>query len=187
MGRVKQLLPLGRKSILEHSLDNLLESRVDEVIVVLGSEAAKVAKKVAARRVKTVVNPDYRRGMGTSIARGLNSVSIKATAIMLVLADQPFIDSKVINQLIDEFETPNKSIAVPVYKGRRGHPIIFAIKYKNELSGLKGDTGGKDIIERHPDDVIEVAVESEDIFTDIDDVESYEVEKSKHESRRTNR
>lgn len=173
MGRAKQLLPLGEKSILEHSLDNLLESTVDEVIVVLGSEAEKVSKKMAGRPVKVMINPDYQRGMGTSIAKGMDSISETADAVMLVLADQPFIASKIINRLIDGFETGNKGIAVPVYKGRRGHPIIFAIKYKSELSGLQGDTGGKEIIEKHPNDILEVGVDAGDIHVDIDDMESY--------------
>ena len=183
MGKLKQLMPLGGKSILEHSLDSLLHSRVGEVILVLGSEAEAVRKKVAARPVRITVNPDYRQGMSTSIAKGLDSVSDKAGAMMLALADQPFIDSRVINRLIDEFDTHNKGIAVPVYQGRRGHPIIFAIKYRGELLELSGDTGGKEIIDRHPDDVLEVSVDSEDIHIDIDDMSSYLREKSKLEKR----
>lgn len=183
MGKLKQLMPLGEESILEHSLDNLLSSRVGEVILVLGSEAETVRKKVAARPVRITVNPDYRQGMSTSIARGLGSVSDSAGAVMLALADQPFIDSRVINRLIDEFDTHNKGIVVPVYQGRIGHPIIFAIKYRGELLGLSGDTGGKEIIDRHPDDVLEVSVDSEDIHIDIDDMVSYEREKSRLEKR----
>lgn len=183
MGKLKQLMPLGEKSILEHSLDSLIRSKVGEVILVVGREAEAVMKKVAARPVMITVNPDYRQGMSTSIARGLDSVNDSAGAVMLALADQPFIDSRVINRLIDEFDTHNKGIVVPVYKGRRGHPIIFAIKYKDELLGLKGDTGGKEIIDRHPDDILEVAVDSEDIYIDIDDMKSYQREKSKLEKR----
>lgn len=187
MGKPKQLMPLGEKSILEHSLDNLLASSVNEVIVVVGCEAEAVAKKVAARPVRVVVNPNYKQGMSTSIVRGLDLVG-KGTgavgAVMVALADQPFIGSRVINQLINEFETHKKGIAVPVYKGKRGHPIIFAIKYRNELLGLSGDTGGKDILERHPEDVLEVDTGSEDIHRDIDDMKSYEKERDKIRNKR---
>ena len=178
MGKPKQLMPLGGKSILEHSLDNLLGSKVNEVIVVVGCEAEAVAKKVAARMVRIAVNPAYKQGMSTSLVKGLELVSDGATAVMIALADQPFISSQVINQLIDEFETHKKGIAVPVYKGRRGHPIIFAIKYRGELLELSGDAGGKEILERHPDDVLEVDTGSEDIHRDIDDMKSYEREKN---------
>lgn len=185
MGKPKQLMPLGEKTILEHSLDNLLGSKVGEVIVVVGYEAEAVAKKVATRPVRIAVNPDYKQGMSTSLVKGLDLVSDGAKAIMVALADQPFISSQVINQLINEFETHKKGIAVPVYKGKRGHPIIFAIKYKAELLRLSGDTGGKAIIDQHPDDVLEVAVDSEDIHIDIDDMKSYEKEKKKIRSSKS--
>ena len=184
MGKPKQLLPLGGKSILEHSLNNLLASRVNEVIVVVGYEAEAVAKKVAARPVRIAVNPNYKQGMSTSLVKGLGLVSDGTKAVMVALADQPFISSQVINQLIEEFATHKKGIAVPVYKGKRGHPIIFAIKYRDELLGLSGDTGGKEILERHPDDVLEVDTGSEDIHRDIDDMKSYEKERDKIRNKR---
>ena len=183
MGKLKQLMPLGGRGILEHSIDNLLGSRVGEVIVVLGCEAEVLVKKVATRPVRIAMNSAYQEGMSTSIARGLALVNDRVGAVMLALADQPFIDSHVINRMIDEFDTHSKGIVIPVYKGRRGHPIIFAIKYKGELLRLSGDTGGRAIIDQQPDDVLEVAVGSEGICIDIDNLSSYHLEKSKLEKR----
>jgi len=87
---------------------------------------------------------------------------------MLALGDQPLVDSQTINRLIEEFYNHDKGIAVPTYQGRRGHPIIFAIKYKPELLELEGDIGGREIIKNHPDDILEVAVDSESVIADID-------------------
>ncbi len=173
MGRLKQLLPLGRTTMVEQSIDNLLNSKVNEVIVVLGHEAEEIIKKIATKPVKIEVNPIYHQGMSTSIIAGLKLVDDGARAVMLALADQPFIDSQTINRLIDEFCDHNKGIVVPTYQSRRGHPIIFAIKYKEELSGLKGDIGGRQILEHHPDDVLEVAVASPGINIDIDTTDDY--------------
>ena len=173
MGKLKQLMPLGTKTILEQTIDNLLDSRVSEVIVVVGYKAEALVEKVATRPVKIAVNPDYHQGMSTSIVTGLKLVNDKARAVMLALADQPFTDSQTINRLIDEFDSHNRGIAIPVYQGRRGHPVIFAVKYKGELLRLKGDIGGREIIEQHPDDVLEVAVNCEGICIDIDTVDSY--------------
>ena len=173
MGKLKQLMPLGTKTILEQTIDNLLDSRVSEVIVVVGYKAEALVEKVATRPVKIAVNPAYHQGMSTSIVAGLNLVNDKARAVMLALADQPFIDSQTINRLIDEFDSRTKGIAIPVYQSRRGHPVIFAVKYKGELLRLKGDIGGREIIEQHPDDVLEVAVNCEGICIDIDTVDSY--------------
>ncbi len=168
MGELKQLMPLGNTTMVEQTIDNLLGSGVSEVIVVLGHKAEEVRKRIVSRPVKMAVNPTYRQGMGTSIAAGLKFVDSRAQAVMLTLADQPFINSQTINRLIEEFESHNKGIAIPTYKGRRGHPLIFSIKYKTQLSRLKGDIGGREIIKRHPEDVLEVAVDCEGIVFDID-------------------
>ena len=173
MGRLKQLLPLGKTSVVEQTIDNLLNTAVSEVIVVVGYRAEEIINKIATKPVRIAVNPVYHQGMSSSIIAGLNLVDASAGAIMLALADQPFIDSQTINRLIDEFCNHNKGIAIPTYQGKRGHPIIFAIKYKQELSGLKGDIGGRQIIKRHPDDILEVAVTSPGIHIDIDTAEDY--------------
>jgi len=179
MGKPKLMLPLDKGTILEQTIDNFLNSEVDEVITVLGYRAKEMGKLIASRPVKIATNPAYRRGMSTSIAAGLSMVSDKSRAVMLGLADQPFIYSETINQLLAAFGAQKKGIAVPVHQGRRGHPVIFAIKYKEELLGLKGDVGGRDIIGHHPDDVLEVTVNCEGINIDIDTINCYDLEKEK--------
>ena len=173
MGKPKLLLPLGESTILEQTIDNFLNSKVNDVIVVVGDRAEEMTSLIASRAVKVAVNPLYRQGMSTSIVTGLTLTSDKTQAVMLALADQPFIDTQTINHLIEAFSTQNKGIAIPVYQGRRGHPVIFAIKYKEELLSLKGDIGGRQIIEQHPDDILEVAVNCEGINIDIDTYEDY--------------
>jgi molybdenum cofactor cytidylyltransferase len=173
MGEPKQLLPFGQSTLLEQTIDNLLNSAVDEIIVVMGYKAEEMIKTIAAKPVKIVVNPNYTQGMSTSIIAGLSRVDSQAQAVMLALGDQPLVDSQTINRLIEEFYHHNKGIAIPTYRGMRGHPIIFAIKYKQKLLGLKGDIGGREIIKHRPDDVLEVAVDSKSVITDIDTREDY--------------
>jgi len=174
MGEPKQLMPLGSSTMVEQAIDNLLNSAVNEVIVVLGYKAEEITKTIAAKPVKIIVNPNYRQGMSTSIIAGLILVDRQAQAVMLALGDQPSVDSQTINQLIEEFYNHDKGIAVPTYQGRRGHPIIFDIKYKPKLLELKGDIGGRQIIQHHPDDVLEVAVDSESVIADIDTRADYQ-------------
>lgn len=173
MGQLKQLMSLGDGTIIERSVDNLLASGIGEVIVVLGHRAGEVAGAIAGRPVKTVVNPAYRQGMSTSILAGLGLVSSEAEAVMLALADQPFIDGSAVNRLIEEFLDHDRGIVVPTYRGRRGHPVIFSLKYREELAGLRGDVGGRKIIAEHPDDVLEVAVDTPGVNIDIDDMDEY--------------
>lgn len=176
MGRPKQLMRLGQSTLVERAIDNLLDSEVSEVILVLGYEAGAVMEKVATRPVKIAINSNYHQGMSTSIVAGLDLVDSQARAVMLALADQPFVDSQTINRLMEAFGAHDKGIALPVYQSRRGHPVIFAIRYKGELLKLKGDIGGREIIDRHPDDVLEVAVDCEGVCIDIDTMENYNLE-----------
>ena len=176
MGEPKQLMPLGKTTILERTVDNFLNSEVHDFIVVVGYRAEEVISLISDRSVAITVNSAYREGMSTSIVAGLSLISDKTQGVILALADQPFIDSHTINHLIEAFGAHNKSIAIPVYQSKRGHPVIFAIKYKEELLRLKGDIGGREIISQHPDDILEVTVNCEGICVDIDTVDNYYLE-----------
>ena len=173
MGKPKLLLPFGKSTILEQTIDNLLSSEVGEVIVVVGYRAQEMIKAIADRPVKVAVNPLYPQGMSTSILTGLNLVDSKAQRLMVTLADQPLINNKVFNQLVEESLAADKGITIPIYRGKRGNPIIFSTKYKEELLSLKGDVGGRQIIKQHPDDILEVAIDSESINIDIDTLANY--------------
>jgi len=179
LGKPKQLMPFGQVTILEQAINNLLSSAVNEVVVVAGYRAEEVMRVLASKPVKLVTNPDYKDGMSKSIIAGLNSVASQAHAVMIALGDQPLIDSQTINRLIEEFCRHDKGIAIPTYRGGRGHPIIFAMKYRGELLELKGDIGGRQIIKNHPEDVLEVTVSCEGICIDIDTVDSLSLARSK--------
>jgi len=174
MGKPKQLMPFGQNTVVEQVIDNLLSSVVNEVIVVVGYRAEEVIKSIVSKPVKIAINPNYQQGMSTSIIAGLNLVDSRAQAVMLALGDQPLIKSQTINRLIEEFYNHDKGIAIPTYQGGRGHPIIFAIKYKEKLLELKGDMGGRQIVKDHPNDILEVAVDAESIITDIDTISDYQ-------------
>jgi molybdenum cofactor cytidylyltransferase len=173
MGQPKQLMPFGHSTIVERTLDNLLNSTVSETIVVLGYKDDEIRKTIASKPVKIAINPDYQQGMSTSIIAGLKQIDKRARAVLIALSDQPFVDSQIITSLVQAFIANKRGIIIPVYQGRRGNPVIFAIKYKGELLNLKGDVGGREIIKLHPDDVLEVAVNCEGVLLDIDTMENY--------------
>ena len=169
----KLLLPFGKSTILEQTIDNLLNSRVDEVIVVLGYRAEEMMRKLANRPVKIAINPIYHQGMSTSIVKGLSLVNNRAQAVMVALADQPLINSQTINRLIEESLGYDKGIVIPTYQAERGHPIIFASEYKEELLGLEGDIGGRQTIKEHPNDILEVIADSKAITMDVNTINDY--------------
>lgn len=173
MGKPKLLLPLDDGTVLENTVDNLLSSSVDEVIVVLGANAREIKGVITDKAVKIIINPDYRQGMSTSLICGLRQVSHRAQKIMVALSDQPLIDKNTYDKLIQKSLDSDSGIAVPTHKSRRGNPIIFDIRYKDELLQLEGDIGGRELLSRHPDDILEVDVDCQGIYINLNTIDDY--------------
>src|SRR5262249_45771223 len=131
MGQNKLLMSFGDKSLIEHAVDTLRASYVDEIVVVLGHEADQVRRRLEGHQghtVNFVHNPDYREGLSTSVRAGMGAVAKGADAIMIYLADQPLIEPYEISRLIQAFaeaKRAGKSIVVPFFENRRGNPVIL--------------------------------------------------------------
>jgi molybdenum cofactor cytidylyltransferase len=173
MGVDKLSLPWGRKTVFDRCFETLLRSGVQELVVVLGIRNKRVKNLFQGRKVKVIINPYSYRGMSTSIRRGFQVVHPNCRGILIALGDQPLLKTRTINVLIHAFEEGKRGIIVPSFRGRRGHPVIFHRRYKKELLDLKGDVGGRSIIERHPDDVRLVPVKSMGVVRDVDTWQDY--------------
>lgn len=169
---------------MEQCFHHLLRSKVKEVVVILSPRNKGMRALLQGKNVKVLIHPNPRRGMSSSIQRGLQSIHPKSKGILIALGDQPFLKTRTINALIRAFNKGDKGIVVPFYHGRRGHPVIFHQRYKKELMDLKGDVGGKSIIERHPEDIQRVLVKSAGVVKDIDTWQDYEKGIIKRELRK---
>jgi molybdenum cofactor cytidylyltransferase len=174
MGFDKLSLPWGKKTVFEHCLETLLRSEVQEVVIVLGLRTKGVRNLLCERNIKIVTNPHAGGGMSTSIRRGLQAIHPRNDGFLIALGDQPFLKTRTINVLIRTFAQGKGGIIVPSFRGRRGHPVIFHKRYRKELLSLKGDVGGKSVLERYPKDVIMVPVKSEGVVKDINTWQDYE-------------
>jgi molybdenum cofactor cytidylyltransferase len=173
MGVDKLSLPWGRRTILEHCFETLLRSEVEELVVVLGIRNKEVKNLFQGRTVKVVINSHSKRGMSTSIRKGLQAIHPSSDGILIALGDQLFLKTGTINALIRAFGQGKGGIVVPSFQGKKGHPVIFHRRYKRELLNLKGDVGGRSIIERHPEDVRVVPVKSIGVVKDVDTWQDY--------------
>ena len=173
MGKDKLSLPWGRKTLLESCLSSLLKSDVSEVIVVLNSRMPRLTKRRKEARIKVVVNPRYREGMSTSIRRGLQVVDSRSEGVLIALGDQPQLRTRTINRLIRAFGLGKGKIVIPFFQKKMGHPVIFPRQYRGQLKRLKGDVGGRSIIDKHPQEVMKVRVRSEGVIRDIDTRKDY--------------
>ncbi len=173
MGRPKLLLPIGGKSMIETLVDEVLRSKSDRTVVVLGAEKEKIDRILSKRPVARVFNTRYREGMLSSIQTGFEAVPDKAEAVLVCLGDQPLIPFFVLDRLIEAYKDTRKGIILPVYKESRGHPILIDMKYKPEIKRISPNIGLKALVHNHPRDVLEVEVNAPQILKDIDKPEDY--------------
>jgi molybdenum cofactor cytidylyltransferase len=174
LGQHKLLLPFAGKTIVESTVDAILQAQVDEVIVVLGHAAEKVREVLRQRPVQFVYNPAYQSGMASSIHAGLTALAPDAGAVMISLADLPLVQSAELNLLMSSFlSAREKTIAVPTFAGQSGNPVIFDLRYRPEMLALRGDIGCKSILSRHHEAVLEVEMPTANVLEDVDTVEAY--------------
>jgi molybdenum cofactor cytidylyltransferase len=151
-------------------------ARLAELVVVLGHKAPDVAGALSTvddPRLRLIVNDRYEEGMGSSIRAGVSCICSEACAVLIALCDNPCLDVNTVETLLAAQSTSEKGIFVPVFRARRGHPVIFSARYIAELLGLEGDEGGRGILRRHPDDVEEVPVSSGNCLVNINTPEEW--------------
>ena len=173
MGVQKLLLPFGGKTVIAHIVDQLLASTVDEVYVVVGHQAERISRELSGRQVSIVKNPNYKSGMLSSVRCGLQSLPKKCRAVLVVLGDQPSVTTELIDQMLQSFAATEKSILVPLYKGKRGHPILFCSLYRDEILTKHGDVGLRGLLQGHSGDISELAVSTASVLCDMDCPEDY--------------
>jgi molybdenum cofactor cytidylyltransferase len=173
MGSHKQLLLLGAKTLLEHTLDNLRASRVQEIIVVLGA-AAQAIRPLIAPDVKVVVNEAFAAGMCTSLQCGLSALNPQAAATLVVLADQPLVKAATINQLIDDYRRHKPQILIPLYRGFRGNPVLLDRSVFPEIAELHGDMGCRAIFGDHLENIRKTEVADPGVLLDADRPQDFE-------------
>ncbi len=171
----KQLLRAGGKTILAWVLEAALASELERVILVLGHEAEKVLTALGSlgshRRLKTVVNDRYKKGMSSSLRAGLKEARDEFPSVMFLLGDQPLVKTATINLLLHRFWESDKDICVPVCDKRQGNPVIFSSRFYDRVLGIRGDKGARKIVSADPCYVLSVEIEDPLCFLDIDSPE----------------
>ena len=174
MGEAKQLLRLGERTLLQQVIENVRGAGMDEVVLVLGHAAESIRESVGPANVRIVVNSEYREGMGTSLRTGIAAVSPEIDAVLIVLADQPFVRAETLKRVAKEYQRTNAQIVIPMYKGFRGNPVLLDRSVFPEMMRLTGDIGCRAIFGNHSEGIVKVAVEDMGILLDLDSKEDFE-------------
>lgn len=186
MGQPKALLKFGERSNIENLLDEYLSSQLDKVIVVTGFNGESLKKFIEkktknnllkksagykeVKKLKVVINEHYNLGMFSSIQKGI--VEISYGGILIGIVDNPFINSTVIDELIENFS--GGEIVIPDYHGKGGHPVIIPVSLREEILNANPEkTSLKDVFSCHSDMIKRIKFEDQTITFDMDTVEDY--------------
>jgi len=173
MGAQKLLLPLGGRPVIARVVDEVLRSGVDEVFVVAGGDAAGLAEALGDRRVRFVVNPDPDGEMLSSVRCGLAAMPRECAAALVVLGDQPSLEAGVIAPLLEAFRASGRGIVAAAHGGRRGHPILIDMRYRDEILSRHDGVGLRGLARAHPEDVFEAEVPAPGVLDDMDGPEDF--------------
>jgi molybdenum cofactor cytidylyltransferase len=183
MGSQKQLVRLGDRTLLGHSLRNLRAARrVSEIVVVLGASAEEIRPLVT--NTKVVVNEAYAEGMASSLQAGLKAVDVRANAVFVMLADMPLVKPETLDQLIQAYEAHAPQILIPLYRGFRGNPVLLDQSVFPEIAGLQGDTGCRAIFGDHLENIRKLAVDDPGVLLDADRPQDVETLREVYQSGR---
>lgn len=173
MGSPKALLPYQGRPFLEHLLDVAKHPSISVRRVVLGPDAEAISAQVALAAEEIVVNKEWERGQLSSIQVAIRSLPDGTSGILLCPVDHPLISASLVNELIDAFEKTRAPVVVPLFEGRRGHPVIFASRLYEELLNAPEDKGARAVVWAHNNEICEVATEEEGCVLNLNDPEAF--------------
>src|SRR5690242_10398858 len=158
-GVPKQLAQYNGKTLLQHVIDEARTADPICIAVVTGANENEISSSIANNKVKLIFNKDWAKGMATGIVAGVNAmnqIDKDVDKIIIAVCDQPFVSSALFNQLDRVQKETGKSIIASSYAGTMGTPVLFTRKYFDQLLRLTGDTGAKQILRDHKEDVATV-------------------------------
>jgi len=166
---------VGSVPVLARVVDAALAVGASPVVVVTGHDAPAVERAVAGRPVVVVSNPDWAEGMGTSLAVGIGRVTGAVDAAFVCLGDMPTVSADHLRALLDAFRERSDAAAwAPFHAGRRGNPVLWSARCFARLREVRGDRGGKALLDGLGSEVVEVPVADAGVLLDVDTPDALE-------------
>jgi molybdenum cofactor cytidylyltransferase len=155
-GRVKQLLHFNNKTLLQHVIDEAIDSGAEPIIVVTGANADEIEKNIPQDNIEIIRNDNWQQGMASGIVEGLKkaiTLNNDIKKIIITVCDQPFVSSAIFKQLYEKQERSVQHIVACAYANTIGTPALFAQNYFDALMSLQGEEGAKKILKANREDV----------------------------------
>lgn len=164
MGSPKALLAYRGRTFLENILAAISASSIQAPVVVVGHHRNEIAARLNLPNM--IFNPNYEQGMITSFQAGIRALPREASGALLFLVDHPVVETSTIESLIAQ-HAPNR-IVVPVFEGRRGHPVLFSSEVLQEIVDLPSSQGANIVVRKDPSRIVEVPVDTPGVLVDVD-------------------
>ncbi len=167
-GGGKLLAGFEGRPLIEHTLLMLRDAPVDETVVVVGGDAARLREICEPYGARIIENPDWASGQSTSVRAGLRAMGRDVRAAVVLLADQPLVRAGAVERLVAAFEG-GAGVAVATYGGKRRNPVLFSRRvWPDLISELSGDEGARAVLRRRPELVVEVDCDGVGDPVDVD-------------------
>ena len=175
MGVPKQILPIFGIPMLKYLVDEVLDTEAHPVTVVVGANKTKIVPLLENIPIGIIDNPDWQKGMGSSIKMGLVGsylITIGFDGLIFMTSDMPFVNAEVINKLIKTArEFPDKTIIASKYAGTLGIPVLYKKERFEDILDMKPEHGAKQVFNKYPDEIVPVEFDLGAI--DLDTKEDY--------------
>jgi len=175
MGRPKLVLPWGNKTVIEHITTTLIQAGIEEILLVTGGAREQVEQALSAYNVKFAYNPHYETsGMITSLQIGIYSSDPTLDALLVVLGDQPVMQTEVIHLITQAFYLHRPRLVIPSYQMRRGHPWLIEKSLWEKILEMPAEATLRDFLQRYQQDILYVPVNTATILQDMDTPDDYQ-------------
>ena len=185
-GGTKQLAQLDGKSLIQRALDVANESKADYVLLVVGGKSSEILEQVQLSRAQVILNKDYERGISTSIRSGVSNLPDDCVAVVIMVADQPYLTSAQVDLILERFRNSvpfdRKQVVALSYKGEPRNPVLIPRAMFEELLHLEGDIGARELV-RKSKELSLIDIDDPKVFLDIDTKDSLLELKNKRGSK----
>jgi molybdenum cofactor cytidylyltransferase len=175
-GRNKLLLPVEGEPLVRRTARTLLQSGVQEAVVVTGHQAREVAQAVLDLPVTLQPNLRYEEGQMQSVAAGVAALARATDAILVCPGDMPLLTVQDLHALMEAYaaHAEASSIVIPRFGGARGNPIVFAAAYAPEVAAGRRLVGCRKLAREYPEETWYFEAEHDRYTTDLDSPADYE-------------
>jgi molybdenum cofactor cytidylyltransferase len=174
MGSPKALLPYQGRPFLEHLLAVSKHPRIGTRRVVLGAHAEPIARVVDLDAHEIVINDEWEKGQLSSIQAAIRSLPPGTDGMLLFLIDHPLITQTLVSDLIEHFYDTGAPVVLPVFQGKRGHPVIFSAELYKELENAPVDQGARSVVWAHNRQIGEHPTTEEGCILNLNDPKAFE-------------